>query len=156
MRNLDLLALLGVITFAGSVSGRTLAEVTLGSPFGSGWLLSGSMNPSDLDDKHDPINYGPFVNNSGWNRSEDVQGGNGGLGSHGGGKKNCTSCHHHNHKPPKPNKPPSNDNGGDNGGQVGAPNPNDEDPFTYLEDLFTNMTTALDDLEERVITLADL
>ena len=67
MRQFDLLALLGVIAFTSSgffvnnAQARNLAEVTLESPFGPGWLLAPDMPASELDNVTDPINFGPIA-----------------------------------------------------------------------------------------------
>ena len=174
MRRFDLLALLGVITFTSSgffvnkAAARNLAEVTLGAhPLANSSLLSHHLSASDKDDIHDPIDFGPLVNNTASEEDdapaeedeapaeeEDDEEDNG----HG-----CKKCGHHDdeEEEDEEEEQPAEEDDEDEEGPVGAPNPNvggegDENPFEVLEEMFANMTSAISDLEERVQELSDL
>ena len=166
MRQFDFLALIGVIAFTSSgffvtkADARSLAEVTLESPFGPGWLLSGSMPASELDNVTDPIDYGPIGSDA-----NDYDGTSSGsdLGSNdtSGNHTHCHTCaqHHHHHHNHTDHAHVDNTLPTPDGGQVGAPNPGAGDainPFDYLEELYTNLTASISDLEDRVATLSDL
>ena len=150
MRRFDLLALLGVIAlssngfFINEAKARELAEVTLGdSPFGPGWMVPTPEH--ELDDKHDPIDFDPLTEgNNDDGEDDDDEGEDDGEDD-------------------------GEDNGEDDGEDededdediVSSPNPDvggtgDENPFEVLEEMYTNFTNALTELEERVATLTEL
>ena len=179
MKRFDYLALFGIITFTqagfmiNNAAGRELAEVTLGNPFGDGWLLGHHQPESELDDVHDPIDFGPLTNNtaSAGDDNEDDADDEEDDNGHG-----CKKCGHDDDDDDDNADEDEDDNADDEEeddnandgeddeeeeGPVGAPNPDvggtgDENPFDVLEEMFANMTESISALEERVAELADL
>jgi hypothetical protein len=148
MRTFDKLALLGVITFTtagffmNTAAGRELAEVTLESPFGPGWMLGHHQDESELDNVHDPIQFGNCST----------------CGGNTGGGDNNDDEEDEDQPDDEEEEDDNQDDEEEEDGAVGSGvgGTGDENPFDVLEEMFQNMTDTLSDLEDRVAALTDL